>query len=324
MKVFHKHWLLQQPFENARNVVTTVVTTNVEMTNAEGITGRGEAFGVDYKGETPASLLAQIEQVKDSIEQGAGREDVLSLLPDGGARYAIDSALWDLEAKVSGHSVFQRAGIQSPKPVTTAYTIGIQDLPGYESEARERSDYPLLKVKVRGTDILDVIEAVRRGNPNADLILDPNQSWSVPRLQEIAPQLAKRGVVLLEQPIAVGDEAGLEGYTCPIPLCADELIDGIDDLDKAQGRFQVINIKLDKTGGLTRALELAAHAQARGFDLMVGCMFGSSLTMAPALVLAQKCKFVDLDGPLLQVEDWPGGLNYHNGRVWPAEPEFWG
>ena len=182
----------------------------------------------------------------------------------------------------------------------------------------------MLKIKVDDTQPVAAIEAVRRGAPHPLLIVDANQAWTVEALKSHAQRLAQLGVVLLEQPIRVGAEGGLDGYRCPILIAADELINDVTDLDKAKGRFDVINIKLDKTGGLTEALRLADAARAAGFDLMVGCMAGSSLSMAPAMVLAQQCRFVDLDGPLLQSEDFPGGLTYLDGEVSPPEREFWG
>jgi L-alanine-DL-glutamate epimerase-like enolase superfamily enzyme len=269
-------------------------------------------------------MMAQIEALRPQLETGVSREHLLRLLPAGGARFAIDSALWDLEAKQSATSAFVLAGADLPRSVSTAYSIGIRPTQAYEAAAAARADHTLLKIKVAGDDPLGAVAAARRGAPNAAFIVDPNQAWSVHALKTHAPALADLGVVLLEQPIPVGDEAELEGYECPIPLCADELVSDRADLQKAVGRFQVLNIKLDKTGGLTEALRLADAATVAGLDLMVGCMVGSSLCMAPALVLAQRCRFVDLDGPLLQSEDWPEGLSYNAGLIAPPRPELWG
>jgi L-alanine-DL-glutamate epimerase-like enolase superfamily enzyme len=269
-------------------------------------------------------MMAQLDAIRDRIEHGVTRSELPDLLPAGGARCALDAALWDLEARRRGCTVADLAGLPPLQAVTTAYTIGIRSLASYEATARRYAAYPLLKIKVDGTDPVAVVAAVRRGAPTARLIIDANQSWSVGALKVHAAALAGEGVVLLEQPVPVGAEAGLDGYRCPIPMAADELINGVEDLARARGRFDVINIKLDKTGGLTWALELAAAARAQGFGLMVGCMAGSSLSMAPALVLAQQCAFVDLDGPLLQSEDWPDGLHYDNGVVSPPDPAFWG
>ena len=319
-----KAWPMCEPFAIARGVQSSQPTVIVTLTDEAGRRGRGEGCGVDYAGETPASMIAELEALRPQIEAGLARTDLAEVLPAGGARCALDAALWDLDARRSGESVAQMAGLPSLRPVTTAYTIGIRSLADYEATARRYARYPLLKIKVDGADPLAAVAAVRRGAPDARLIVDANQSWSVDALQAHAAALAGQGVVLLEQPVLVGAEAGLDGYASPIPLAADELINGVDDLARARGRFAVINIKLDKTGGLTAALALAAAARAQGFELMVGCMAGSSLSMAPALVLAQQCRFVDLDGPLLQSEDWPDGLRYDDGVVSPPDPAFWG
>ncbi len=319
-----KRWPLREPFAISRGVRTEMDCLIVTVIDDAGRRGRGEACGVNYAGETPETMSAQIDDVRPLIEAGQTRESLLALLPAGGARCAVDAALWDLEAKSLGQSAFAIAGISAPRSVTTAYTIGIRSIEAYELAARARTAYRLLKVKVDQGDPLAAIAAVRRGAPDAALIVDPNQAWSIDTLQALAPRLSALGVVLLEQPIKVGDEAGLDGFRSPIPLCADELINDVGDLAKARGRFQAVNIKLDKTGGLTQALSLAKAARAAGFELMVGCMGGSSLSMAPAMVLAQQCAFVDLDGPLLQSEDWPDGLSYLNGQVETPSRAFWG
>jgi L-alanine-DL-glutamate epimerase-like enolase superfamily enzyme len=317
-------WPMREPFAIARGVQTDQPTINVTLTDDQGRMGRGEGCGVDYDGETPETMTAELEALRPQIEGGVTREDLLTLLPAGGARCALDAALWDLEARQTGVSAFARAGVDAPHTVSTTYTIGIRTLADYEATARRYAKYRMLKIKVDGDDPVAAIEAVRRGAPDPQLIVDANQSWTVEALKSHAERLSRMGVVLLEQPIKVGAEAGLDGYRCPIPMAADELINDRSDLDKARGRFDVINIKLDKTGGLTEALRLADAARAAGFDLMVGCMAGSSLSMAPAMVLAQQCRFVDLDGPLLQSEDFPGGLTYVDGEVSPPERSFWG
>jgi L-Ala-D/L-Glu epimerase len=208
--------------------------------------------------------------------------------------------------------------------VATAFTIGIRPPEAVRAAALRRRDFQCLKLKVDARDPLAAVAAARDAAPDAALIVDPNQAWSVEDLKVLAPRLADLQVSLLEQPIAVGMEEGLDGWTSPIPLCADELVNARADLPKARGRFQVVNIKLDKTGGLTEALALAKAAGQQGFAIMVGCMGGSSLAIAPALVLAQQCAFVDLDAPLHQAEDWPDGLVYADGRVHPPSARFWG
>jgi L-alanine-DL-glutamate epimerase-like enolase superfamily enzyme len=315
---------MREPFAISRSVQTDQPTILATLVDRAGHVGRGEACGVPYAGETPETMMAQIEEVRSQVEKGLTRDALLGILPAGGARCAIDGALWDLEAKQTGRSVYATAGVPSPKAVLSAFTIGIRSLADYEQTARAFSRFPVLKVKVDEVDPLSALAAVHRGAPMAQLIVDPNQSWSVTSLLDYASELSKLGVILVEQPIPVGHEADLDGVAYPISLAADELINDARDLHRAAGRFDVINIKLDKTGGLTEALRLAERATDAGFSLMVGCMAGSSLSMAPAHVLAQKCKYVDLDGPLLQSEDWPNGLVYDNGFVAPPNRDFWG
>lgn len=316
-------WPLREVLTIARGQLFEQPTLHVVLTTDTGIRGTAEACGIPYKGETPESMMAQLEAVRSAIEAGIDREGAIALLPKGGARNALDSALWDLEAKLGLGDPFKRNGLR-PDPVASAYTIGMRDDRSCEETARALAAFPVLKVKVGARDPLRAIEAVRRGAPRSRLIVDPNQSWTVDALKALAPALASLGVVLLEQPIAVGDEPGLAGWNSPVPLCADELVDDIADLDKAAGRFQVVNVKLDKAGGLTSALRLADAVQARGMDLMVGCMLGSSLSMAPAMVLAQRCAFVDLDGPMVQQGDVAHGFDYRDGVVsTPHKPKLW-
>jgi L-alanine-DL-glutamate epimerase-like enolase superfamily enzyme len=296
----------------------------VAIADESGHTGRGEACGLYYAGETPEVMIAEIEAVRGAIEAGADRAALQTLLPANGARCALDAALWDLDAKRSGVPAFRAAGLDRIDPVKTCHTIGIRTIADYRRKAAELAAYAWLKVKVGPGDPTPVVEAVRAGAPNAKLVVDPNQAWSVDELETYAGPLAGLGVVVLEQPIPVGAEATLDHYECPIALAADELIGTAADLPKAAGRFDLVNIKLDKTGGLTEALSLADAAEAAGFKLMVGCMAGSSLAMAPAMILAQRCAVVDLDGPLLQAEDWPNGLVYRDGVIDPPTAAFWG
>jgi L-alanine-DL-glutamate epimerase-like enolase superfamily enzyme len=317
-------WPMREPFAISRSVELEAETIVVTVSDEDGHRGRGEASGVRYHGETQSSMIAQIEAIIPAIEAGISRDRLDELLPAGGARSALDVALWDIEAKQSGRTVFDLAGMGAPRALETAFTIGIRDIEAYEATARARSRYALLKVKVTADNTLAAVEAVHRGAPQARLIVDPNMAWSVELLQELAAPLAELGVVLLEQPIPVGDQEHLAGYACPIPLCADELIQDADDLAKAHGHFSVVNIKLDKAGGLTSALHLQDAAHAMGFRTMIGCMAGTSLAMAPGLVIGQRCDFIDLDGPLLLADDWPDGLTYEDGRMQPAERSFWG
>ncbi|MBX9880371.1 MAG: dipeptide epimerase [Sphingomonas sp.] len=323
---WERSWPLAEPFTISRGTDYEVATLQVRLTDARGNVGRAEAIGIPYHGDTPATIAAEIEAVRAEIERGIDREALLDLLPAGGARHGIDAALWDLEAKRDGISPFVRAGV-SPAPLDCDRTIGMRSLDGYETMARQLARHRVIKVKVGLGDERDLaaIDAVRRGAPTSELIIDPNQAWSPEQVREWSQRLAAIGVVLLEQPIAVGAEAALDGWQGPVPIAADELIDDIADLDKAENRFQFINIKLDKSGGLTAGLKLADEAQRRGFGLMIGCMNGSSLSMAPGMVLAQRCRFVDLDGPPAQTEDWQHGFVYIDGRVErPHVPALWG
>jgi len=324
IELWTKTWPMSEPFVIARGTQTEQPTLQVRLTAEDGVAGRGEGCGVPYAGEDPQTMSAQIHSVAGVLEKGISREQLINILPPGGARCMMDSALWDLEAKRGGADPFTASALQ-PRPVTSARTIGIRSLKAYEATAHALRDYPLLKIKVNADDPIAAVEAVRRGAPRARFIVDANQSLSVALLKEVTPRLKQLGVVLLEQPIAVGDESGLDGYESPVPLCADELINDVSDLPRARGRFQLINIKLDKCGGLTAGMALADVAVAAGFRLMVGCMAGSSLSMAPAMVLAQRCDFADLDGPLLQAEDCEQGFVYRNGVVRePHNSKLWG
>lgn len=323
MSVEARHWRFREPFVISRQTFTECETIVVELRGADSAIGRGAAYGVTYAGETIASMTADIERARTDIEAGATRNDLLTLLPAGGARCAVDAALWDLEAKRGVGDPFSRNGV-AIEPVVSARTLSIRSAEAFERSAREEGAR-VLKIKVGGDDPLPLIAAARRGAPDARLIVDPNQSWSVDQLKALTPQLAALDVDLLEQPIPVGAEDALDGWRSPIPLCADELVDGIEDLALARGRFAAVNIKLDKTGGLTTALRLADAAQGQGFALMTGCMGGPSLVMAPAMVLARRCAWVDLDGPLFLTDDDEPGFAYAGGAVArPHLPELWG
>lgn len=323
LTAYAKSWPMIEPFVIARGTQTTADVVVVEI-GADGVSGRGEAAGVSYAGESPETMLREIEQAREAIERGADRQALLGLMPSGGARCAVDAALWDLEAKQSGTRVWQRAGVARGDAIETAITIGIRELAGYEKAARSLADHPWIKIKVNRADPLGAVAAVRRAAPKARLIVDANQAWTVDDLKQLMPELVALGVDLLEQPVKVGEDAGLHGYDSPIPVCADESIGTVADLPGLVGRYPFINIKLEKTGGLTAALELARAARQQGFRLMSGCMCGSSLAMAPAMVLGQLCEINDLDGPMLQAGDWPGGIVYDQGVMSPPWPAFWG
>ena len=273
--------------------------------------GRGEAVPYGRYGETAASVLAQIEGVRAQVEAGLDRAGLQELLPSGAARNALDCALWDLEAKRAGVRAWTLAGRARVDPVKTCFTISLGSAAEMAEAARANARRPILKLKIAGPDDVDAVAAVRNAAPRTRLIVDVNEGLSFDELRRLAPELARLDVKLLEQPLAAGEDAVLEGYESPVPLCADESVHTRAELAVCAGRYGLINIKLDKTGGLTEALALAAEARARGFRLMVGCMVATSLAMAPALILAQGAAFVDLDGPLLLARDRQPGLLDH-------------
>lgn len=323
LTVTSRAWRLKEPFVIARGSRTVANVIVVEIA-ADGYVGRGEAAGVAYRGETQESMTAQIEQVRGAIESGVTQRDLLTLLPAGGARNAVDSALWDVQAKQSGIRAWARAGVRSSNPVESAVTIGMRSAEACETTARTIADHPWIKIKVDRNDPIAAVAAVRRGAPRARLIVDANQSWDLEDLARFAPGLLEHNVDLLEQPLAAGKDEKLSKHWSAIPICADESLNTIDDLPQLVGRYDFVNIKLDKCGGLTTALELARAAQRSGFRLMSGCMVASSLAMAPAMVLAQLCEINDLDGAYLLAEDWPDGIVYERGNMQTPWPAFWG
>lgn len=287
--------------------------------------GWGEGAGVPYHGETPASMAAQLEAVRSVVEQGVTRAEVQDLLPAGGARAALDAALWDLEAKRTGTPVWRLAGLAAPETVTTAYTISLADPAVMAEKAAGRRDQPVLKIKLGDSaGDLDRIRAVRAAVPEARLIIDANEGWTYDDLLAFVPTLAEVGVELVEQPLPAGADAALAAYDGPVPLCADETCQTAASLADLAAGYAFVNVKLDKTGGLTEALRLADAAEARGLGLMVGCMLGTSLGMAPAALVAARCRFVDLDGPLLLRDDRVPAIRYEHGRMYPPPRDLWG
>ena len=315
-------WAARTPFRITGNTFLSFDPVLVEIADGEHI-GRGEAHGVYYLGETSETMSAQIENVIGAVETGAGRKELLRLLPAGGARCALDCALWDLEAKRAGKRAWTLAGV-APAPVETVFTIGADAPEAMARAAACATDFRRLKLKLTGDRPADCARAVRAARPDARLMVDANQGFTLDLLRAALPAFEEARVELIEQPLPRGGDAALEGFPSPIPLCADESCLTLDELDQAAPRYQMINIKLDKTGGLTHALQLAAAARARGLGLMVGCMGGSSLAMAPAFVLAQSCDWVDLDGPLLAKYDRPPGIVYEGGRITEVPAACWG
>lgn len=320
---FHiEHWAAERPFRIAGREWLSFDSVVVELSK-DGAVGRGEGLGVFYLGETAVTIAADLDLHAKRIEACADRAELQRLLPPGGARNAVDCALWDLEAKIAGRRIFELTGV-SPRPLQSVYTISLDAPQRMAQQAAEAGDYPLLKIKLDGGQPLDCLRAVRAARPDARLVVDANQGWDFELLKGIAPSFADLGVEMIEQPLPRGADQSLQGYRSPVPLGADESCLHAGELDAAAARYQLINIKLDKTGGLTHALELAQAARARGLKLMVGCMGGGSLAMAPSFVIGCLADLVDIDGPLLLKRDRLPGMSYVRARVQPPEAAVWG
>jgi L-alanine-DL-glutamate epimerase-like enolase superfamily enzyme len=289
-----------------------------------GVEGRGEGVPYLRYGESVESALAAIEGVRAGIEAGATRTELLALLPAGAARNAVDCALWDLEARLSGTNVAQAIGAGEPGRIESALTVGIDSPPAMALAGRRIAHAPLIKVKVDAALPDAQIRAVRNAAPEARLIVDPNESWDAHLVEVMQPVLVELRVDLLEQPVPAGEDAWLERFASQVPICADESVHTSADLDVVARRYSHVNVKLDKSGGLTEALALAREARARGLGLMTGCMISSSLSIAPALHVAAMSDFVDLDGPVWLAEDRPGGVRDEGGYLLPPAPGFWG
>lgn len=318
-----ENWLALIPFRISRHTWDDFPCVVCEI-EQDGLVGRGESLGVYYLGETERTMLEQLDAVAPELARGAGRDELLELLPPGGARAAADAALWDLEAQLSGVSAWESAGVK-PDPVETVFTIGLEAEPEeMGARAAAAATLSLFKVKLNDDRPVERIAAIREARPDARLVVDVNEGWDFDQLVEVAPAIAEYGVSMIEQPLKRGQDEALEGYEAPLPLCADESCQHIGELDIAASRYDMINIKLDKCGGLTHGLELAAGARERDLGLMIGCMGGTSLGMAPLHVISQLADFVDIDGPLLLKNDRPGGFIYEQGMVSLPDKPFWG
>jgi L-alanine-DL-glutamate epimerase-like enolase superfamily enzyme len=304
----------------AKTEAEVITCTLVE----EGAHGLGECVPYRRYGETMQSVFAQIEAARPLIEAGISRHDLLSAMPPGAARNAVDCALWDLEAKQTGDSVATRLGLAALKPLTTAYTISLGEPEVMAAQAREHAGRALLKVKVGTGDDESRIRAVRAAAPDAAIILDANEGWPEAVLERHLNIAAEAGIALVEQPLPADRDGLLAEIRRPLLVCADESVHHTGDLAGLADRYDAINIKLDKTGGLTEALSMKAEAERLGFSIMIGCMVGTSLAMAPAVLLAQNADFVDLDGPLLLARDREPGLRYAASLVFPPESTLWG
>ncbi len=318
-----ERWPLVDAFVISRGAKTEARLVTVQLTEA-GLVGRGECTPYERYGETSETVLGQIEDARAELEAGCGRDELQNLLPAGAARNALDCALWDLEAKRMGVRAFELAGRRRLDPVKTAYTLSLGSPAEMAEAATRAARRPMLKLKLGDEGDLERVSAVREAAPLTRLIVDANEDWDFPTLEALAPELRKLDVKLIEQPLKAGEDEALQDYESPVPLCADESLHSRAELAACLGRYACVNIKLDKAGGLTEALALAAEARRRGLMVMIGSMVATSLSMAPALILAQGADFVDLDGPLLLARDREPGLSYLGSMIEPYPPELWG
>jgi L-alanine-DL-glutamate epimerase-like enolase superfamily enzyme len=318
-----ERWPLAGAFTISRGTKTEAVVVVAELTDGTH-RGRGEAVPYARYGETPDGIVAAIEAMRPALRRGLSRVELQGAMPAGAARNALDCAYWDVNAKQASRRVHEMAGLVAPKPRLTAYTISLAT-PSAMAEAAERAaDRPLLKVKLGGEGDGSRIAAVRCAAPRAELIVDANEGWTADNLAQNLAACADAGVTLIEQPLPEGKDAALAAIKRAIPVCADESVHDRASLDALSGKYDAVNIKLDKTGGLTEALALVAAAEQRGFTIMVGCMVATSLAMAPAMLVAQRARVVDLDGPLLLAKDRANGLRYDGSLAYPAGAALWG
>jgi len=310
-------------FTISRGTRTEVDVVTVTLLS-HGHIGRGECVPYARYGESVDSVCEQILALGGDLAAGMDREALQLAMAPGAARNALDCALWDLQAKCSGKPVWQLAGLPEPLPVTTAFTLSLDTPDNMLASARRNATRPLLKLKLGGEGDLARIKAVRRGAPDSRLIVDANEGWSAEDYDQLAPAMLELGVALVEQPLPAGSDDALEGRARPLPVCADEACHDRNGLAALAGKYDVINIKLDKTGGLTEALAMRDAARAHGFGIMVGCMVGSSLAMAPAHLVAQGVEFVDLDGPLLLAKDRQTAIRYDGSLMHVPSTVLWG
>lgn len=322
LELVDTRWEMVEPFVTASEITTSINVVTVTL-NQDGHQGRAETLGADYLGETAASIRSEIEAVRTELETGLTRDELQILLPPGGARNGLDCALWDLEAKRSGLRVWELLGMDM-RPVHTVFTLAMADADTMATKALACQDMPHLKLKLNGEDTADRISAIRKVRPNARIMIDANGSWSPELLDRLGDVLAAHRIELLEQPLPMGQDQPLRGLNYPVPLCADESCQSSADLERIADCYDAINIKLDKCGGLTDALKILAWCKHHGKQVMVGNMLGSSLAMAPAMIIAQQAAFVDLDGPLWQTRDSQPAIRYAGSLMQLPERELWG
>lgn len=323
LKILREDWRVDGVFAIARGAQTVANLVVVELRSG-GRLGHGECEPQDHYGESVESVVAQIEGIRDALAAGLTREELQSRLPPGAARNAVDCAMWDLEAKLAGRSAWELAGLE-PRTVVTDYSLSLDTPEEMHRRALRYRDWPFLKIKLGGGPVdIERVTAVRDAAPRARFTVDANESWTIAQLERDGPKLKALGVELMEQPLPAKLDEPLRGFTSAIPLCADEACHTTASLDHVAGLYQFINIKLDKTGGLTEALKLARAARERGLRVMVGCMTGTSLATAPALLVASLADYVDLDGPLLLESDRDPPVPYHQAVISPAPAGLWG
>ena len=318
-----ERWPLAGVFAISRGSKTEAVVVVAELSDGTH-RGRGESVPYARYGETPDGIVAAIEAERPVLRRGLDRGALQRAMPAGAARNALDCAYWDVNAKRAGRRVHELAGLGVPGPLTTAYTISLGSAAAMAAAAERAAWRPLLKVKLGGDDDGTRIGAVRRAAPRAQLIVDANEGWNLDNFKANLAACADAGVTLIEQPLPEGRDEALARIKHPVPVCADESVHDRASLDALTGKYDAVNIKLDKAGGLTEALALAAEAERRGFAVMVGCMVATSLAMAPAMLVAQRARWVDLDGPLLLASDRADGLRYEGSLVYPPDPVLWG
>ncbi len=323
LRVRDERWPTAHAFVIARGAKTEAHVLVVEIEQA-GMVGRGEATPYPRFGESMESASALAQSLRPAIEAGVSRQELQGLMLAGAARNALDCALWDLEAKLTGKPAWKAAGLARLDPVKTCFTLSLDTPEAMAQAARAAARRPMLKLKIGAPGDLDRVEAVRAAAPKARLVVDANEGLDFDALRRLAPDFARLDVKLVEQPLKAGEDAELEGYDCPVTLCADESLRTRTELAACARRYGAVNVKLDKAGGLTEAVALAAEARALGLQVMAGCMVATSLAMAPAMIIAQGAEYVDLDGPLLLARDREPGLAYEGSVIHPPSQALWG
>jgi L-alanine-DL-glutamate epimerase-like enolase superfamily enzyme len=316
-------WPIAGTFSISRGSKTEAIVVLAEISQG-GYAGRGECVPYARYGETPEATLQAVLAMRDGLRSGIDRRTLRTAMGAGAARNAVDCAMLDLEAKRAGQRVWEWLGRPAPRPCTTAFTISLGSAAAMAAATAQAAHRPLLKIKLGGDGDAERIAAVRRAAAESELIVDANEAWTPDNLEQNLAACARAGVTLVEQPLPAGADGTLAQIRRPIAVCADESVHDLASLEGLRGRYDAVNIKLDKAGGLTEALAMADAAQSLGLQVMVGCMVATSLSMAPAMLLAQGARFVDLDGPLLLAGDREGGLRYDGSTVYPPDPALWG